>query len=66
MANVMQQEFSKLVAKMTDAQIREVVVMISAQPLTTDSRFVRAHMIEEYIARLGEEAGDELMTAVGL
>jgi hypothetical protein len=65
MANAMAQ-MTATMQQMTDAQIREAVEMISAAPLNADSRFVRAHLIEEYIRRNGEQAGDELMTAVGL
>jgi len=54
------------IAEMTTAQIEESVGTLSAAPLTTDSRLVRAHLIEEFIRRNGEAAGDALMTSVGL
>jgi len=66
MANEALKQMQALAAQMTDEQIREAVEMISSTVLTTESRFVRAHLIEEFISRNGEEAGDELMTAVGL
>lgn len=65
MTNAMQ-SMAALMGQMGDEQIREAVAKISAAPLTSDTRFVRAHLIEEFIRRNGEEAGDALMTAVGL
>jgi hypothetical protein len=54
------------IATMTTDQITESVQTLSAAPLNADSRMVRAHLIEEFIRRNGEAAGDALMDAVGL
>lgn len=65
-ANAAVAQMNEVTALMTDEQIREAVVLASAEPLTTEARFVRAHLIEEFIRRNGEAAGDALMDAVGL
>lgn len=54
------------IATMTTPQIEEAVKTLSADTLTTESRMVRAEMIEEFIRRNGMVAGDALMDAVGL
>ncbi len=54
------------IAAMTTDQIREAVHTISASPLDASARFVRAHLIEEFIRRDGLAAGDALMDEIGL
>lgn len=59
-------QMNELTALMTNEQIREAVMLASVEPVTTDARFVRAHLIEEFIRRNGEAAGDALMDEAGL
>lgn len=65
-ANAARELLVAKIAGMTTEQIQESVQTLSAAPLNADSRLVRAEMIEEFIRRQGEAAGDALMTAVGL
>lgn len=59
-------QMNELTALMTDEQIREAVLLVSAEEMTADKRFVRAHLIEEFIRRNGEAAGEALMDEAGL
>lgn len=60
--------FTAAVSKLDDTQIKDIVISISAKTrgLSPDERSVRAHLIEEFIRRNGEEAGDRLMDEAGL
>ncbi len=57
---------NSMIASINTDQIREAVLTLSAGELNADTRFVRAHLIEEFIRRNGEEAGDRLMDEAGL
>lgn len=60
--------FTAIVSTLDDAKIKDAVISISTKTrgLSPDERFVRAHLIEEFIRRNGEEAGDRLMDEAGL
>lgn len=54
------------IAALTTEQIYTSVRAIGGGHVDTDQRMVRAYLIEELIAREGEQAGDALMDEVGL
>jgi hypothetical protein len=54
------------IAALTTDQIRNAVAAIGGGHVETDSRMVRAFLIEELITREGVEAGEALMDALGL
>lgn len=60
----------EVIGGMTSEQIREAVVMVSrdivADQANPEARMVRAHLIDVFISREGEAAGDALMESVGL
>lgn len=51
---------------MTTEQIREAVTLIGGGHVDTETRMVRAHLIEAVITREGVDAGEALMDAIGL
>ena len=52
--------------EMTTDMLLEAITSIGGGMVATDVRMVRAAMLEIYIEREGEEAGDALMSTIGL
>jgi hypothetical protein len=54
------------IATLTTEQILAALAEIGGGHVDTETRTVRAFMIEEFITREGQAAGDELMDEMGL
>jgi hypothetical protein len=65
-ANAAREQLTAGIAALSTDQIYESVRAIGGGQVETETRMVRAYLIEELITRQGEAAGDALMDEVGL